>query len=108
MRRKDSARAATNRHGHGDYAFIIIGSGAGGGTLAYDLARSDKKILLIERGPFVWREKIETRAQSTPKVNTTEELWRNVDGSELYPHANYYLSDDQKNDGSDRLTDERD
>jgi choline dehydrogenase-like flavoprotein len=32
-----------------DYDFIIIGSGAGGGTLAYRLAPSGKKILLIER-----------------------------------------------------------
>ena len=40
-----------------DYDFIIIGSGAGGGTLAYHLAPSGKKILLLERGPFVPREK---------------------------------------------------
>jgi NAD(P)-binding Rossmann-like domain len=42
---------------NGDFDFIIIGSGAGGGTLAYRLAPSGKKILLIERGPFVRREK---------------------------------------------------
>jgi choline dehydrogenase-like flavoprotein len=39
-----------------DFDFIIIGSGAGGGTLAYKLAPSGKRILLIERGPFVRRE----------------------------------------------------
>lgn len=39
------------------YDFIVIGSGAGGGTLAYRLAPSGKKILLIERDPFVRREK---------------------------------------------------
>ena len=36
---------------------IIIGTGAGGGTLAYRLAASGKRILLIERGPYVPREK---------------------------------------------------
>ena len=32
------------------YDVIIVGSGAGGGTLAHTLARSGKRILLLERG----------------------------------------------------------
>jgi choline dehydrogenase-like flavoprotein len=32
------------------YDVIIIGTGAGGGTLAYRLAPSGKRILLLERG----------------------------------------------------------
>ena len=36
---------------------IIIGAGAGGGTLAYKLAPSGKRILLLERGDYVKREK---------------------------------------------------
>ena len=36
---------------------IIIGTGAGGGTLAYKLAPSGKRILLLERGPYIPREK---------------------------------------------------
>ena len=39
------------------YDVIIIGTGAGGGTLAYKLAPSGKRILLLERGDFVPREK---------------------------------------------------
>ncbi|MGH7455387.1 MAG: NAD(P)-binding protein, partial [bacterium] len=39
------------------YDVIIIGSGAGGGTLAYHLAPSGKKILILERGNYVPREK---------------------------------------------------
>jgi len=35
---------------------IIIGSGAGGGTLAHTLAGSGKNILLLERGDFLARE----------------------------------------------------
>jgi glucose 1-dehydrogenase len=35
---------------------IIIGTGAGGGTLAHRLAPSGKRILLLERGDFVPRE----------------------------------------------------
>jgi len=39
------------------YDVIIIGTGAGGGTLAYRLAPSGKRILLLERGGYVPREK---------------------------------------------------
>ena len=39
------------------YDVIIVGTGAGGGTLAYKLAPSGKRILLIERGDYVSREK---------------------------------------------------
>ena len=38
------------------YDVIIIGSGAGGGTLAYRLAPSGLRILLLERGDYVRRE----------------------------------------------------
>ena len=43
----------TNRH----YDVIIVGTGAGGGTLAYRLAKTGKRILLLERGTYVPREK---------------------------------------------------
>jgi choline dehydrogenase-like flavoprotein len=39
-----------------NYDVIVIGSGAGGGTLAYHLARSGKSILLLERGGWLTRE----------------------------------------------------
>jgi choline dehydrogenase-like flavoprotein len=39
------------------YDVIIIGTGPGGGTLAYKLAASGKKILLLERGGYLPREK---------------------------------------------------
>ena len=39
------------------YDVIIIGTGAGGGTLAYHLAPSGKRILLLERGGYLPREK---------------------------------------------------
>ncbi len=40
-----------------DYDVIIIGSGAGGGTIAYTLADTGKKILILEQGTFLPREK---------------------------------------------------
>ena len=38
------------------YDAVVIGSGAGGGTLARTLAMSGKRILLLERGNFLPRE----------------------------------------------------
>jgi choline dehydrogenase-like flavoprotein len=38
------------------YDVIIIGPGAGGGTLARHLAPSGKRILLLERGGWLVRE----------------------------------------------------
>jgi choline dehydrogenase-like flavoprotein len=49
-----------------NYDVIIIGSGAGGGTLAHALAGSGKRILLLERGDFLPRERTTgTRNQYT-------------------------------------------
>ena len=39
-----------------DYDVIVIGSGAGGGTLVHRLAPSGKNVLLLERGDFLTRE----------------------------------------------------
>jgi choline dehydrogenase-like flavoprotein len=38
------------------YDIVIIGTGAGGGTLAYALRNSGAKILLIERGDYLPQE----------------------------------------------------
>ena len=39
------------------YDIIIIGTGSGGGTMAYALAKTGKKILIMERGGFIPKEK---------------------------------------------------
>ncbi len=39
------------------YDVIIIGTGAGGGTLVHALAYTGKTILILERGDYVRREK---------------------------------------------------
>jgi choline dehydrogenase-like flavoprotein len=38
------------------YDVIVIGSGAGGGTVAHTLAPTGKRILMLERGGFLPRE----------------------------------------------------
>src|SRR5258708_1077403 len=74
------------------YDVIIIGSGAGGGTLAYHLAPSGKRILLLERGDYVRREKDNwsSRAVNVVGKYNTREQWHDKDGKPLHPHPNYY------------------
>jgi choline dehydrogenase-like flavoprotein len=80
------------------YDVIIIGSGAGGGTLAYKLAPSGKRILLLERGGYVPREKDNwnSTAVNAEGKYQTKEKWRDRDGKELHPHTNYYVGGNTK------------
>jgi len=80
------------------YDIIIIGSGAGGGTLAYRLAPSGKRILIIERGDYLPREKDNWNPQAVNvdgKYNT-KEVWRDRQGKELHPHTNYCVGGNTK------------
>ncbi|HEY7636040.1 MAG TPA: GMC family oxidoreductase [Gemmatimonadales bacterium] len=80
------------------YDLIIIGSGAGGGTLFHRLAPSGKKILLLERGDFVPREtdNWNTRAVNVEGKYQTTEHWRDKDGKDLHPHTNYWVGGNTK------------
>jgi choline dehydrogenase-like flavoprotein len=81
-----------------EFDVIIIGTGAGGGTLAYKLAPSGKRILLLERGDYVAREKDNwnSRAVNLEGKYQTKEKWRDRDGKELHPHTNYYVGGNTK------------
>jgi choline dehydrogenase-like flavoprotein len=80
------------------YDVIIIGSGAGGGTLAHRLAPSGKRILLIERGDYVRREpeNWSTRAVNLEARYNTKETWRDSSGDVLHPHTNYFVGGNTK------------
>src|SRR5262245_19215831 len=80
------------------YDVIIIGSGAGGGTLADKLAPSGKRILLLERGDYVPREKDNwnPRAVNAEGRYQTKEVWRDRNGKELHPHTHYYVGGNTK------------
>jgi choline dehydrogenase-like flavoprotein len=80
------------------YDVIIIGTGAGGGTLAYRLASSGKRILLIERGDYVPREldNWSTRAVNVDGKYHTREKWRDKAGNELHPHTSYWVGGNTK------------
>jgi len=89
---------SSNNH----YDVIIIGTGAGGGTLAYALAGTGKRILLLERGPYVPREKDNwsTRAVNLDAKYNTKESWYDKGGGALHPHTNYFVGGNTKFYGS--------
>jgi choline dehydrogenase-like flavoprotein len=76
----------------------VIGSGAGGGTLAYRLAPSGKRILILERGDYVPRERENwsTRAVNVEGRYQAKETWRDREGGILHPHTNYWVGGNTK------------
>ena len=77
---------------------IIIGTGAGGGTLAYRLAPSGKKILLLERGAYLPREKANWDTVEVFKKDRyhTDEIWYDKAGKELQPGTGYWVGGNTK------------
>ena len=80
------------------YDVIIIGSGAGGGTLAHKLAPSGKRILILERGPFLPREKEnwDTIAVVQHERYHTRELWYDKHGNAIHPGTGYWVGGNTK------------
>ena len=81
------------------YDVIVIGSGAGGGTLTHALAPTGKRILLLERGDFLPRE---------PQNWDSKSVWVDLryhnsgnwtdasTGEEFPPKQNYYVGGNTK------------
>src|SRR5436190_14541597 len=80
------------------YDVIIIGSGAGGGTLAHRLAPSGKRILLLERGGYLPRELENWDSEEIFRREryVTSERWYDKNGVAFRPHAQYYVGGNTK------------
>jgi choline dehydrogenase-like flavoprotein len=76
-----------------DYDVIIIGTGAGGGTLARHLAPSGKRILLLERGGWLPREEQNWSAQSVFVENryVSPDTWYDGNGRPFQPQVHYFV-----------------
>ena len=77
----------------GDYDIIIIGTGAGGGTLARHLAPSGKRILLLERGDWLPREPHNWSAQDVfvDGRYISPDTWYDAKGKAFQPQVHYFV-----------------
>jgi choline dehydrogenase-like flavoprotein len=72
---------------------IIIGTGAGGGTLAHTVASSGQRVLMLERGDFLPRE---TENWSPDDVfidgrYISEDTWYDDEGTAFQPQVHYFV-----------------
>jgi len=80
------------------YDVVIIGTGAGGGTLGHRLATNGVKVLWLERGPFLPRERDnwQTEAVFVRAKYLASERWYDGHGREFQPEVNYYVGGNTK------------
>ncbi len=76
-----------------NYEVIIIGSGAGGGTLARRLASTGKRILILERGDWLKREALNWDAKAVFVENRyiSPDTWYDRDGKAFQPQIHYFV-----------------
>jgi len=75
------------------YDVIIIGTGAGGGTMARHLAPSGKRILVLERGDWLPREPQNWLAQDVFVDNryVSPDTWYDGEGKPFQPQIHYFV-----------------
>jgi choline dehydrogenase-like flavoprotein len=85
---------ATDQH----YDVIVIGTGAGGGTLAHRLAPTGKRVLILERGDYLPRERDnwDSSAVFVRGKYRAPEFWYDQHGHEFPPEVNYYVGGNTK------------
>src|SRR5579872_690488 len=75
------------------FDIIVIGSGAGGGTLAQRLAPTGKSILILDRGPHLPREaeNWSPKAVFLQHRYRTKEHWYDKHGHPFTPNTHYWV-----------------
>src|SRR5215813_7750054 len=78
---------------NGAYDVIVIGTGAGGGTLAHTLASSGKRILLLERGGWLPREQENWSTEEVFIDNRyiSADTWTDEKGNAFQPQIHYFV-----------------
>jgi choline dehydrogenase-like flavoprotein len=75
------------------YDVVIVGSGAGGGTLAHRLAPSGKRVLILERGDWLPREveNWDARAVFVDNRYVSTDAWSDGEGKTFQPQVHYVV-----------------
>lgn len=84
------------------FDIVIVGSGAGGGTVAQALSKSRASILILERGDFVPQEDENWNPEAVWKDlrYRTKERWLDEQGREFLPYTHYCVGGNTKFWGS--------
>ena len=84
------------------FDIIIIGTGAGGGTIAHALSDSPARILILERGDFIPQEAENWSPDAVWKQlrYQTRERWLDERGREFQPYTHYCVGGNTKFWGS--------
>jgi choline dehydrogenase-like flavoprotein len=84
------------------FDIIIIGTGAGGGTIAHALSETGARILILERGDFVAQEDANWSPEAVWKDlrYRTKERWLDERGNEFLPYMHYNVGGNTKFWGS--------
>ena len=80
------------------YDVIIIGSGPGGGAMAHSLAPTGKRILVLERGEYLPRERVnwDAKAVFVDGKYQVDETWYGTDGSSFHPGLHRFVGGNSK------------
>lgn len=80
------------------YDVVIVGSGPGGATMAWRLAQTGKRILLLERGHYLPREREnwDTQAVFFDARYQAQETWYGSDGRRFHPGLHYFVGGNSK------------
>jgi choline dehydrogenase-like flavoprotein len=80
------------------YDLIIIGSGPGGASVAYRLAPTGKRILLIERGDYLPRSRANWDSQTVfvDGAYQADDTWYGKHGESFHPGLHYYVGGNSK------------
>ncbi len=81
------------------YDIAIVGSGMGGGTLAYALRNTGASILILERGGYLPQEPQNWEASAIFKENRYKpaELWHDINGGTTFkPGVHYFVGGNTK------------